>query len=70
MQGLGYGELKKRVAEAVIQELEPLQTRFAQIYNSPELDEILTQGKEKASKIACEQLAKVKRLWVFCVKNL
>jgi tryptophanyl-tRNA synthetase len=61
MQGLGYGELKKRVAEAVIQELEPLQTRFAQIYNSPELDEILTQGKEKASKIACEQLAKVKK---------
>lgn len=60
MEGLGYGELKKRVTEAVIQELEPLQRRFAQIFNSPELDEILTRGKENASKIACETLAKVK----------
>ena len=70
MQGLGYGELKKRVAEAVIQELEPLQTRFAQIYNSPELDEILTQEKKKQAKSLANNSQKSKRLWVFCVKIL
>ena len=47
-EGKGYGAFKKDVAEAVIATLEPIQQRFNQLVNDPELDDILDKGAEKA----------------------
>ena len=52
--GQGYGTFKKDVAEATISVLEPIQKRYAELIDTPELDVILTKGaetaREKASK--------------------
>ena len=46
--GQGYGTFKKDVAEATISVLEPIQKRYAELIDTPELDDILTKGAEKA----------------------
>lgn len=46
--GQGYGTFKKDVAEATISVLEPIQKRYAELIDTPELDVILTKGAEKA----------------------
>lgn len=56
----GYGEFKTEVADIVIQTLRPIQERHAELMNSPELDEILDRGAEKANKAANKTLAKMK----------
>lgn len=50
----GYGAFKKDVAEAVIAALEPIQQRYAQLVDDPELDHILDKGAEKAHAKASE----------------
>src|SRR5690625_1490436 len=45
----GYGDLKTEVAEAVIETLTPIQERYQQLINSQELNDILTNGAEKAN---------------------
>lgn len=57
----GYGAFKKDVAEAVIAALEPIQARYAQLVNDPELDEILDKGAAKAHAKASETYEKVVR---------
>ncbi len=47
-EGLGYGAFKKDVAEVVIDNLAPIQARYAELLGSPELDIILSEGAEKA----------------------
>lgn len=48
-----YGPLKADVASAVIEMLEPIQKRFAELQNDPgEVTQYLTQGAEKARIIA------------------
>ena len=59
--GKGYGAFKKDVAEAVIAALEPIQARYAQLGNDPELDEILDKGAAKAHAKASETYEKVVR---------
>lgn len=59
--GKGYGAFKKDVAEAVIAALEPIQARYAQLVNAPELDEILDKGAAKAHAKASETYEKVVR---------
>ena len=59
--GKGYGAFKKDVAEAVIAALEPIQARYAQLVNDPELDEILDKGAVKAHAKASETYEKVVR---------
>lgn len=59
--GKGYGAFKKDVAEAVIGALEPIQARYAQLVNDPELDEILDKGAAKAHAKASETYEKVVR---------
>lgn len=59
--GKGYGAFKKDVAEAVIAALEPIQARYAQLVNDPELDEILDKGAAKAHAKASETYEKVVR---------
>lgn len=59
--GKGYGEFKADLAEIVAKEIGGLQERYNQLINSPELDEILNQGRDEASYLARKQLAKVYR---------
>ena len=59
--GKGYGAFKKDVAEAVIAALEPIQARYAQLVNDPELDKILDKGAAKAHAKASETYEKVVR---------
>ena len=59
-QGLGYGNLKSTVAEAVVELLEPIRTTTHELLADPaELDRVLTRGAEKAEETANLTLAKV-----------
>jgi len=59
-QGLGYGNLKSTVAEAVVEVLEPIRTTTDDLLADPaELDRILARGAEKAEERANRTLAKV-----------
>ncbi|MFD2208495.1 tryptophan--tRNA ligase [Virgibacillus halophilus] len=59
--GSGYGDFKQGVAEAVISVLQPIQAKYAELIDSPELDDILDRGAEKAAKKANKMLAKAKK---------
>jgi tryptophanyl-tRNA synthetase len=53
----GYGDLKKRVAEVVIDVLRPLQARYAEIMNDPaEVERILAVGAERAAAVAAPKV--------------
>ena len=57
-----YGELKKAVAEAVIEALRPIRTKYYEILdNEDTLSEILRAGSEKAEVIAAVTLEKARR---------
>jgi len=52
-EGMRYGDLKKRVAEAVVAGLEPIQTRYREITADPGyLDRLLDQGADRVRPIA------------------
>ena len=60
--GVGYGQFKLAVAEAVYDHLSPLQTRFAEFMaDKAYINQILTQGAEHASAVARKTLSKVMR---------
>lgn len=62
-EGKNYQVFKQDLAEALALYLKPIQTRYQEILKSPELDEILDQGRLNASKIAYKKIQKVyKRL--------
>lgn len=51
--GKGYGDFKAAVAEAVVEELRPLQTEYAKLITDKKyLTECAAMGAEKASRIA------------------
>lgn len=51
--GKGYGDFKAAVAEAVVEELRPLQTEYARLISDKAyLTECAAKGAEKASRIA------------------
>jgi tryptophanyl-tRNA synthetase len=56
--GKGYAQLKGQLAEATIEFLRPFQQRMQEITDD-RLDELLRQGREKASTIASATLAQV-----------
>lgn len=60
--GLGYGDFKARVAEAVVAELEPIQKKFKE-YSSDKayIEEVTKEGAQKASYIAEKTLRKAKK---------
>ncbi|HEY1948832.1 MAG TPA: tryptophan--tRNA ligase [Bryobacteraceae bacterium] len=59
--GMRYGDFKKRVAEAVIARLEPIQRRYREITADPlYLDEVLKRGHEHVLPISEDTLRKVK----------
>lgn len=59
-EGQGYGAFKKDLAEVVVQSLEPLQTKYAEIRSSGEIHRILRDGAERANAVAEVTLRDVK----------
>ena len=58
----GYGELKERVAEAVIAELTPVRERYHELMQDVgELDRLLARGAERARAVTGPKLQEVKR---------
>lgn len=52
-QGLRYGDLKKKVADAAIAGIEPIQARYREIAADPSyLDSVLEEGRARAAPIA------------------
>ena len=56
-----YGEFKKAVADAVLEELEPFQARYREILANKSYEEALRKGAQKASKIANLTLKRVQK---------
>ena len=58
----GYGDLKKRVAEVVIEELTPIRERYETLMSDvAELDRLLARGAEQARRVSGPKLDEVKR---------
>jgi tryptophanyl-tRNA synthetase len=59
-QGTGYGDLKKDLAEVVVDFAEPVQRRVAELLtDTAELDRLLALGAERARAVAAETLRAV-----------
>lgn len=54
--GVGYGPFKQDLAEAVIACLQPIQQRYRELVEAPELDELLARGAERARATAEQNL--------------
>lgn len=61
-KGVGYGEFKAAVGEAVVAELEPIQKKFKE-YSADKsyVEKVMKEGAERASYIANKTLNKVKK---------
>ena len=60
-EGYRYGDFKKAVADAVLEELEPFQAKYREIIANKSYEEALRKGAEKASKIANQTLKRVQK---------
>ena len=60
-EGSRYGEFKKAVADAVLEELEPFQARYREILANKSYEKVLEEGAEKARKIANQTLVRVQK---------
>ena len=60
-EGKGYGDFKQGVADAVVNLLEPIQERYKELIDSPELDTILDEGADRASAVANKTVVKAKK---------
>ena len=59
--GRGYGDLKKEVAEVVVERLTPFQERMSELLADPaELDRILADGADRAREVARGTMARVR----------
>ena len=58
-EGLRYGDFKAGVAAVVVNHLSPIQEKYYDLLDSPELDDILDDGAEKANSLASETLKKM-----------
>ena len=60
--GMRYGDLKKKVAEAVVAALEPIQKRYREIMAEPGyVARVLDEGAERVIPIAQQTVDNVKR---------
>lgn len=60
--GKGYGELKKATVDAVVAVLEPIHRTYDELTRDhSHLEEVLTNGAERASRVASATLADVRR---------
>ncbi len=59
-EGRGYGDLKKELAEVVVETFAPIRTRTLELLDDPaELDRVLAGNADRAAEIADVTLAKV-----------
>ena len=59
--GRGYGDLKKEVADVVVECLTPFQERLTELLDDPaELDRILADGADRAREVAQATMARVR----------
>lgn len=56
-----YGNLKKEVADIVVENLLKIQNRYNEIINSKELDEILDNGKNKMNEYAKAKYEEIRK---------
>ena len=62
--GMRYGDFKKRVAEAVVARLEPIQKRYREITAEPSyIESVLAQGRERVLPLSEDTCARRKRPW-------
>lgn len=60
-EGEGYGTFKTKVAETVVNKLEPIQKKYKELLENKEyLEKIYTEGANKARKLASKTLEDVK----------
>ena len=59
--GYRYGDFKKAVADAVIEELEPFQARYREIIANKSYEKALEEGAKKAQAIANKTLKRVQK---------
>ncbi len=59
--GFRYGDFKKAIADTIVEELIPLQTRYHEAINSGLVDRVLSEGAKKASLIANATLTRVQK---------
>ncbi len=58
----GYGDLKSRVADVVIKELDPIRKEYEKFMDDPaELDRMLAKGAERAAAVATPKMDELKR---------
>ena len=61
-EGQGYAQFKKDVAEAIVDELTPIQSRVSELLaDKKQLEEIYIKGAQKASYIANKTLRKIQK---------
>ena len=60
-EGYRYGDFKKAVADAVLEELEPFQARYREIIANKSYEEALRKGAEKARVVANKTLKRVQK---------
>lgn len=58
-EGKGYGDFKSDLAQLVLGEIVPIQERYYNLIDSPELDEILDRGADKANIEANKMIRKM-----------
>jgi tryptophanyl-tRNA synthetase len=54
-----YAQFKADVADAVVNEIEPIQARYNELINSEELDKILDEGRDYATYLSNKKISKV-----------
>lgn len=61
-EGLNYGEFKQVVADSVVNLLKPIKARYNELITKNDyLDQVLNDGRDKATYLARKTLSKVKR---------
>ena len=62
IDGMRYGDFKKRIADAVIARLDPIQKRFREVTSEAGyIDRVLTTGRDRILPIAADTVRKAKR---------
>ncbi len=57
-EGKGYKDFKEDLGKIVYLELKPIQERYYKLLNSKELDDILDQGRDRATIVANQKISK------------
>ena len=66
----GYGDLKSRVAEVVVEGVRPIRERFLELMDDPaELDRLLEIGAQRARAVAEPKLVQIKERMGFGVPD-